>query len=62
MTKNILDATNIQKKTMSTATMTIISNTKTTTTIAGIMTTTMAMVMVGDTNSPLYFFDTTINY
>ena len=59
MTKNILDATNIQKKIMSTATMTIISNTKTTTTIAGIMTTTMAMV--GDTNSPLYFFDTTIN-
>ena len=41
--------------------MTIISNTKTGTTIAGIMTTTMAMAMVvGDTNSSL-FFDTMIN-
>jgi hypothetical protein len=33
--------------------MTIISNTKTTTTIAGIMTTKM-MAMVGDTNSSLF--------
>ena len=50
--ENTLDATNIQKKVMSTLTMTTISNTKITGTIAGIITTTRA----GDTSSPFDFF------
>ena len=52
-TKNILDATNIHKKVMSMLTLTTLSNTKITGTIAGIMTTTMIITMAGDTSSLL---------